>query len=537
MTREIALPAPAGANAADQPRAGRPLPLLLTASAGCAMTIFDTNVTAVVLPAIGRDLGSGFQGTQWVVSAYVLCFAALLLPAGAIADRLGRRRVLLAGSVLFALASAGCAVAPSIALLCLARCALGGATAFLLAPALAVIGHAFHGEDARTWAFAIWGTVMGLVMVVAPVGGGAVAGLAGWRVAVGFEAPAALLLGLATLCWIPESRDDSRRPLDPPGILLFAGTMLGITWGLINGPAGGWTSASTLAGFAGGALSGLGFLRGERRRHRPMRDLTLFLLPRFVGAVLAMGAYAAAAQGMASLLPLYLQNGRGRDALGAGLGMLPFGFAMLVTPRLVPGLGRYLSGRALLSLGLLVTGGGDLIVAVAMAMPSSLLLGAGLAVIGIGGGLLNGETTRAIVGAIPRDRAGMASGISTTARFGGILIGFSLLGTIAAQTTRLAIATGGTPDGTLAGIGVDAGAAPDDLASLVAAGRWDVIARTIPPDGADRLIGALHRAYDTGFSAAMTVAGVLALVAAVAVAVLTKTPGRPAKLGSSPIRR
>ncbi len=192
-------------------RPGASLAVLLTASTGCAMTVLDTNVVAVVLPTIARDLGASFADVEWLVSTYVLCFAALLLPAGSIADRLGRRKVFLGGIGLFALASLLCGAAPSAPALYLARGAQGVGTAFLLAPALAIIGHAFHDEAARARAWAIWGGVMGLTMVLAPIIGGVIAYGLGWRWAFYVNVPVCALLGAAVLPLIQESRDSEAR--------------------------------------------------------------------------------------------------------------------------------------------------------------------------------------------------------------------------------------------------------------------------------------------------------------------------------------
>ena len=192
------------------------------------MTVLDTNVVAVVLPTIARDLGASFADVEWVVSTYVLCFAALLLPAGSIADRLGRRKVFLGGIGLFALASLLCGAAPSAPALYLARGAQGVGAAFLLAPALAIIGHAFHDEAERARAWAIWGGIMGLTMVLAPIIGGVIAYGLGWRWAFYVNVPVCALLGTAVLPLIQESRDSEARGLDPGGIVLFAASMFGL---------------------------------------------------------------------------------------------------------------------------------------------------------------------------------------------------------------------------------------------------------------------------------------------------------------------
>ncbi|HEY0213666.1 MAG TPA: MFS transporter, partial [Paenirhodobacter sp.] len=272
---------------------------LLTASTGCAMTVLDTNVVAVVLPTIARDFGATFAQVEWVISTYVLCFAALLLPAGAIADRFGRRRVFVCGIAAFALASLLCGAASSAPGLYLARAFQGASAALMLAPALAIIGHTFHTEAARNRAWSTWGGIMGLTMVLSPIIGGVIAYTLGWRWAFYINVPICLGLGVAAMTLIDESRDAHARRLDPIGILSFAAAMFGMTWGLINGPAHGWGSTVALAGFAGGAAALGVFLLAESVQQRPMLDLGLFRNPRFLGGVWAMFAYAACAQVMA----------------------------------------------------------------------------------------------------------------------------------------------------------------------------------------------------------------------------------------------
>ena len=358
------------------------------------MTVLDTNVVAVVLPTIARDLSASFADVEWVVSTYILCFAALLLPAGSIADRFGRRKVFLGGIGLFALASLMCGAAPSAPALYLARGAQGVGAAFLLAPALAIIGHAFHDEAERARAWAIWGGIMGLTMVLAPIIGGVIAYGLGWRWAFYVNVPVCAFLGAAVLPLIQESRDSEARSLDPAGIILFAASMFGLTWGLIYGQAQGWLSTSALAGFAGGFAAFIGFLAAETNQARPMLDLALFRLPRFIGAVLAMFAYAASAQVMAQLLPLYLQNGLGLPPLDAGLAMFPFAIAMLILPQIGQWLGRYLASHQILALGLGVVCLGNLVTAWGAAGSWWPLLILGMTILGSGGGLLNGDTQK-----------------------------------------------------------------------------------------------------------------------------------------------
>ena len=490
--------------------------VLLIASTGCAMTVLDTNIVAVVLPAVARDLGASFAQVEWVVSAYVLCFAALLLPAGALADRFGRRRVLLGGASLFAMASVLCGAAPTAHALYLARALQGVGAAFLLAPALTVIGHAFHDEAARAKAWATWGAMMGLTMVGAPLLGGLIAYALGWRWAFYVNAPICAALAAAVVRWVPASRDQDARRLDSLGITLFAAAMFGLTWGLIEGQAQGWTSTSALAGFVGGAVSLAAFVGVETHQPRPMLDLALFANPRFIGAVLAMFAYAATAQVMASLLPLYLQNGLGRSPLAAGVAMLPFGLAMLVLPQVGRRLGQRLASFQILALGLAVVSLGDGVIAAAAVQGSWPAVALGMAVLGSGGGLLNGETQKAIMGAAPRQRTGMASGISTTVRFSGILTGFAALSGVLAVRARASL----TQD-LRHRWPAEAGDVQAFAGRVIAGDVTGALAMLVPAHR-EAALALAQQSYGQGFSAALRAAAAVAAVASILVILLTQ---------------
>ena len=483
--------------------------VLLLASAGCALTVLDTNVVGVVLPTIARDLSASFADIEWVVSAYVLCFASLLLPAGTLADRIGRRRLYLIGLVLFALASVACGLAAQAGALYLARAGQGAAAAFMLAPALSLIGHAHQDPARRARAWAIWGAIMGLTMVLAPLIGGAIATWLGWRWAFHINLPLCLLLAALSGCYVPESRDPVRRRIDVAGVVLFAGSMLSWTWALIRGPVEGWTSTAVLPWLASGVVLGAAFIGVERRRVQPMLDLRLFRIPALVGAVIAMFAYAAAVQVMASLLPLLLQNVRGDSVLQAGLHMLPFALAMLLLPFLGRRLGEHWHSGKILALGLGVAVLGNLGIALSLWQHSGPGLLLAMAVLGSGGGLLNGETQKAIMSVIPPDRAGMASGISTTARFSGILIGFATLGAVLSSHVRAAA------DAALTAAGSPVSPA---LLERVVVGELST---------ASDALGVLARAaYAQGAGYAFIAAALMALLAMLATAWLMRVPPR-----------
>lgn len=428
---------------ASRPATRSALPFLLTTSIGCAMALVDTNIVAIAVPAVTAHFGADAVASQWIVSAFFLCFAAALLPAGAMADRLGRRRVFVWGLAGLAAASLGSGLATAPLWLHLCRGIQGMMTAFVLAPALALIGHRFHEPADRNRAWAIWGGVMGGTMVVAPLAGGVIVETLGWRWAFFVNVPICAALAGSAIVFADESRGSLQRRLDPAGILCFATAMFGFTWGLINGPAQGWASAMVLGGFAIGGLALAAFVVAERVQAAPMLNLALFREPSFIGAVWAMVVYAATAQVMASLFPIVLQSGAGLSATATGLAMLPFAIAMLVFPCLGARLGRHVASPAILALGLLVVALGNALAAWAVSSGHWPTVFAGMFVIGSGAGLLNGETQKAIMMTIPRDQTGMASGISTTARFGGILIGFAGLNAIMAAVRPGSAAPGG----------------------------------------------------------------------------------------------
>jgi EmrB/QacA subfamily drug resistance transporter len=492
--------------------------LLLTASMGCAMTVLDTNVVGIVLPTIARDLGASFAEIEWVISTYVLCFAALLMPAGSLADRYGRKRVLQVGIVVFALASLACGMAPNAPALYVARAAQGVGAALLLAPTLAVMGHAFHEEHERARAWSVWGGIMGLTMVLSPMIGGVINTLLGWRWAFFVNVPVCAVLGTAVVKIVRESRDPTPRTLDVFGIVLFAAAMFAFTWALILGPTRGWGSADVvLRGVIGMALFGL-FGAVERRRVHPMLDLSLFSSWPFVGAVVAMFAYAASAQVMASLLPLFLQNARGEAALAAGVGMLPFALCMLALPYVGRRLSTRVGSREILGLGLCIVALGNIVMVFAASSGNTALMVIGMAVLGSGGGLLNGETQKAIMGTVPRHRSGMASGISTTARFSGILLGFTGLGAALAQGVRDAANTG-----------LAAAQLPSspELLDRLAVGDVGRALELVSSDSATALTHIARNAYGAGFSHSFVIAALVAGLSAAVVWVSMRVRGAP----------
>lgn len=486
--------------------------LLATASATCALISLDTNIVAVSLPSIARSFHAGFADVEWVVSAYMVSFASCLLPMGGLADRYGRKRMLLLGLVVFALASLGCGLAPGVAYLNIARAAKGVGAAMLLTAALAVIANAFSGPRERVRAWAIWGMTMGIATTVAPLIGGVIAQWIGWRWIFLINLP---LCGVLIICArrsVTESRNPHAGPVDFAGSLCFGiGLACGI-WALIGTQDDGWSSPATSCRFAACAVLIALFIAIEKRRAHPVVDLTLFSQARFVAAVLGMFGYAACAQVMMTFLPLYLQNAFEWSPVHAGLGMLPFALSMIVGPYLGARIGRSFTAlTSTLVVGLAMVGAGNLLTAAVAPSSDYAWVALGMIVTGLGAGVLNGDTQKAIMACVPSHRTGMASGISTTTRFTAIVTSVGVLGAVLASRTRFAI-DAAMPCGGSGGACVDS----RFMSNLLAGDIGHALAG-LAPDVQRAMTLVAPVGFAKGFAAALDVAGCLALVVALLV--------------------
>ncbi|MBA4503278.1 MFS transporter [Marinobacterium marinum] len=484
--------------------------VLLTASAACALTIFDTNLLGVIMPMLVADMGVDFAQMAWVMSGFLLSFASLLLVAGALADHYGRKRILLLGLGLYGGAALASGLAPEVGLLIAARILQGAGAAFLLAPALAIIGQTFRAPEEAVKAWAIWGSLMGLTMVTAPLLSSLVGAGLGWRWALGMMMPICALLMWQVMRLIDESSAPRPQAFDWLGAALFSLTMLAGSWSLIRGPEIGWSSALVLGPLLAGAVLLTAFIVRELAVSNPMLQLRLFASPAFVGAVAAMLGYAAAAQVMAAFLPVYLQKGLGVSLVWTGVALLPFALAMLIFPMVGRRLSAWLQSWQLLGLGLAIIALGNLGLAAAVKADSSMGFFICMACLGAGGGLINGETQKAILGTVSADQVGMASGISTTARFLAMLIGYAGLSSVLLSGVRAELQVQLCPP---SGCWLTA-----DLVTSVAAGEW----MRAEYEGSPLASSFALQGYQAGFSALFEVAAIVALVAVACVLLLMR---------------
>lgn len=404
--------------------------ILLCVSVPSFMINLDSNIVAVSLSSIAHSLNASFADIEWVISAYTLCFASFLLPAGALADRYGRKRMLIFGLIVFTVASLICGAAPNATVLNLARALQGVGAAFQLSAALASLSHAFRGPE-RARAFAFWGTVIGIAVALGPVAGGFITEHFGWEWAFYINIPIGVAMVLMVARSLPESRDPAAVSVDIAGSVTFSGSLFLLTLALISGNHQGWSSTLVRLELLGAALLFGLFILAEKLQQRPMVDFSFFRQRTYLGATASGLAFAVCLLTMLSYLPMFFQSGLGFAPQQAGLLMLPIAIPLFVVPRLVAAhLTHRLSGRTLLTIGLSLIAAGLAWVGLEIPQLRYMPLLPGLLLMGIGAGLLNGETAKVSMSAIPPERAGMASGISGTLRFSGIVIGFAVFGAI-----------------------------------------------------------------------------------------------------------
>lgn len=398
--------------------------VLVLASAANLMVGLDALVVSTALTEIGRDLGASIEALEWTVNAYTLCFAAFLLTAAVLGDRFGRRRLFVAGLVLFTAASTACALAPGIGWLIAARALQGVGAAIVMPLALAQISAAFPPER-RGWALGIYSSCAGLSAVLGPILGGVVTEGLAWRWVFWVNLPIGLAAAALALARLRETYGakgaGAKAAIDLPGLLLATGGAFALVWGLVRAGAAGWGSLEILSSLSGGALSVVLFVAWELRSAHPMIPMRLFRLRAFAAGNAAMfflnGAFMSALFFMAQ----FLQAALGADPLTAGLRLLPWGVAVILGARNAVGFARRFGDAAAIALGLTVQAAGlawlALIADPAMAYASMILP---MILTGAGFAVAVTIAQKAVVGVVAMPDIGKASGtLSTIRQLGG----------------------------------------------------------------------------------------------------------------------
>jgi EmrB/QacA subfamily drug resistance transporter len=477
---------------------------LITVCGATFMLLVDITIVQVALPTMQRSLHATFNDLQWVISAYAVSLAALILTQGSLADRFGRKRIFVAGVALFSLASLACGLAQTPAELIAARAVQGVGGAAMFATSLALIGQDFQGSE-RSTAIAVWGATVGGAVAVGPLVGGALTSGLGWQWIFYVNVP----IGVLTLLLSRRMRnvaDPGAQRLDWPGLVTFSGGLFLLVLALTRGNDDGWSSTRTLSMLASAGVLLLAFVAVELRQPRPMFDLSLFRKPAFTGVSIATFGIGAGMFALLTYLTLYLQNDLGLSPLQGGLRLLPLTMLSFVVPLASrPVTERVPVGMAL-CVGLVICGAGVWLFRGLTVTSTWTALLPGLIVCGVGIGVANPAIAKIALGMVPPQRSGMASGISNTFRIGGVATGVAALGAVFQDRMQSSLH---------AVVGSQAPA----LARVVAAGGTTAAAKA--SGGRAAVVAASRQAFVHGMNDLMGVGAVTVFVGA-AFAVLVR---------------
>ena len=444
---------------------------LVAVCTGVFMLLLDITIVNVALPDIQGDLDASLADLQWVIDAYALSLAALLLTAGSLADLYGRRLVFVIGTILFTLGSILCGAAPTIDFLTFARAAQGIGGAAMFATALALLGTAYVGRD-RGVAFGAFGATTGVAVAIGPVLGGVLVSGLNWRWIFFVNLPICLVALAITITQVRESHDPRAGRPDWVGFITFTLGLGTLVYGLIEAGRTSWGDSTVVTSFVVSVVMLVAFVVAQLVQEHPMFDLGLLRKPTFTGGLIAAFGISASVFSMLTYLVIYLQNVLGYSAVETGVRVLVLSGAIFVASAVAGRLTGHVSARWLIGPGFVVLGVGLVLLTGIEPDSSWTHLVPGLIVCGVGIGLINPPLASTAVGVVSRDRAGMASGVNSTFRQVGIATGIATLGTIFSHQVADAITSklAGTP----------AAAQSDRVAEAVTGGRIDAVLEAAP---------------------------------------------------------
>jgi EmrB/QacA subfamily drug resistance transporter len=479
---------------------------LIAVCATTFMLLVDITIVNVALPSIQLRLHASLTGLQWVVDAYAVTLAALILTAGALADRFGRRLVFAAGVVVFSVASFLCGAAWSVATLDIARALQGIGGAALFATALALIGAEYTQPSERAGAIAIWGSTVGLAVAAGPLLGGIITDSLGWRWVFFVNVPVGAFAFTVAMRKVRESRDPNARRTDVAGLVSFAAALVLIVQALLRGNNAGWSSAQIVGSIVAGIVLLVAFLVIEVRQERPMLDVSLFRRPAFVGVQLATFAIGAGMFALFPFLSIYLQDIVGNSPLGAGLRFLPITVFVFFVPLATRKVAARVPMWVLLSGSLAIVSVGALLMDNISPGSRWTALLPGFIVAGIGIGLANPTIAAAALRVVDPARTGMASGISNTARITGLAMGVAAFGAVLQQRVGGHLSAAGYPG--------------KDLAAAVSSSGLRATA------GNPALTRAADAAFVSGLRLVFLIGFATVLAGSIAAAVLVRRPAK-----------
>jgi EmrB/QacA subfamily drug resistance transporter len=468
----------------------------------------------VALPTIQEELSASASQLQWIVDGYLLVFAGLLLTAGGLGDRLGRRRALLFGLVVFGLASVAASLSTSAGQLIAARALMGVGAAAIMPTTLSVITNIFP-DDERPKAIAIWSAIAGSAVAIGPVLGGWLIEAADWHVIFLVNVPVAVACIAGALALVPESRDEHSHRLDWAGAVLSIAALSALIWALIEAPERGWASATILAAFGAAALFAALFVAWERHTAHPLLDVSVFSNRRFSAASASIALTSFALIGVLYFLTTYLQSVLGLSALDAGLRMLAIAFGIMVAAKSSVRLVARLGAKVAVAGGLALVAVAFVLLAGCKADTGDPQLVAVLATMGLGMGLVMAPATEAITGSLPPNRAGVGSAMNDVTREVAGSLGVAVLGSVLASAYSAGIA------GAVDGLPPDAAARASD-----SVGAAHEVAAGLGGESAAALASAANQAFVDAMSTTASIAAAVALAGAVVAARYLPARGR-----------
>jgi MFS transporter, DHA2 family, multidrug resistance protein len=473
----------------------------------------DTTILNVALPTLVDSLHASSSALQWIVDGYTVVFAGLLLTAGSVGDRFGRRGALSAGLIVFGVESAASGMATNTSQLIALRALTGIGAALIFPATLSIIANVFPDARERQRAIAIWAATGGIGVGLGPVAGGLLLRWFSWGSVFWVNVPVCAVALIAGRAFVPTSRDPEHSPLDGLGVFLSIVGLSTLVYAIIEGPALGWSSRNVTVGFAVAVTALASFVVAELRSAHPMLDLRLFRNPRFTAASLAMTTLYFCLFGTIFFQTQHLQFVLGYDPLGAGLRILPFAAVLIVVANATPRLVNRVGTRAVVTTGLLI-------VAVSMAgrvgftthtTYTGILITQCLFALGMG--LTIAPATASIMGAVPSARAGVGSAINDTTRQVGGALGVAVMGSIGASLYRRSI-------------GRAAAAAHLPARALDSVGSTLAASSRLPAGTRAATIDAAHHAFIRGLTISSLVGVVIALVGAAIAARFLPAPTR-----------
>ena len=405
-----------------------------------AALMFGLEISSVpvILPKVEQVLHADFSSVQWVMNAYTIACTTVLMAAGTLADRYGRRRILLASVLLFGITSLICGMASNALVLIVSRFAQGMSGGAMVICQIAALSHQFQSGPARSRAFAAWGIIFGVGLGFGPIIGGVIVALLNWTWVFLIQVPLAVLTAALIVGSVDESSDPQARALDLPGIVTLSLAVFGLTFFITQGPSLGFTSVIAVASIIIAASSFIAFLYAQKHAAHPMFDFSVFRIRAFSGALFGSMGMNFSFWPLMIYLPIYFQAALGYGAVAAGMSLLAYTLPTLVVPPLAERLNVRYRPRVVIPAGLFTIGLGLMLMKLGISADhaSWLSMLPGCALAGIGLGLTNTPVSNTTTAAVPTARAGMASGIDMSARLITLAINIALMGFLLIEGIR-----------------------------------------------------------------------------------------------------